>query len=200
MSEHLRKLKNATDLPDSGAALANKTVRVGRQTNWGPVIQMFEALLVPLGSTDEEKASSIRHAAEIFDGIKPTDEMEGMLVSQMVAMHHAIMECLRRAMQLNQSNQDRSRNLQDAAKLAGLYVRQMDALDKHRGKGQQNIVVKHVHVEAGGNAIVGNVDTAGQKPRPNDQPHDDPRSIPFMAGETLDLCVQSQVPVEILRN
>jgi hypothetical protein len=33
----------------------------------------------------------------------------------------------------------------------------MEALDKHRGKGQQKITVEHVTVEAGGQAIVGNV-------------------------------------------
>ncbi len=40
-----------------------------------------------------------------------------------------------------------------------LYERQLAALDKHRGKGRQKITVEHVTVEAGGQAIVGEVHT-----------------------------------------
>ena len=39
-----------------------------------------------------------------------------------------------------------------------VYAIQIEALNKHRGKGQQKITVKHVKVESGGHAIVGNVD------------------------------------------
>jgi len=44
-------------------------------------------------------------------------------------------------------------------KLMGVFNKHVEALNKHRGKGQQNITVKHVNVEAGGQAIVGNVET-----------------------------------------
>ena len=199
MSEHLRNLKNATELAADGTAPANKTVRVPRQTSWGPVVQMFEALSVPLGSTGEDMESSIRHAPEIFDRIKPTDEMEGMLSSQMVAVHHATMESLRRAMNLDLTNQDRALNLQSAAKLGGLYLRQMEALDKLRGKGQQNIVVKHVHVESGANAIVGNVENA-REIKAGDESGLTAKAVPFQKGETLDLSVEAQVPVERRRD
>ena len=37
------------------------------------------------------------------------------------------------------------------------YERQLAALDKHRGKGQQKITVEHVTVQAGGQAIVDKV-------------------------------------------
>ena len=38
---------------------------------------------------------------------------------------------------------------------------QVEALTKKRRKGEQNIKVKHVHVYAGGQAIVGNVSHRG---------------------------------------
>jgi len=38
-------------------------------------------------------------------------------------------------------------------------VKQLAALDKHRGRNPQKVVVEHVHVEAGGQAIVGHVET-----------------------------------------
>ena len=35
----------------------------------------------------------------------------------------------------------------------------MKALNKHRGKGDQKVTVEHVNVEAGGQAIVGSIET-----------------------------------------
>lgn len=40
-----------------------------------------------------------------------------------------------------------------------LYTQQLAALDKRRGKGQQKMTVEYDNVEAGGQAIVGNVNT-----------------------------------------
>ena len=37
----------------------------------------------------------------------------------------------------------------------------LDALNRHRGKGQQKVTVEHVHVHSGGQAIVGNVNGPG---------------------------------------
>jgi hypothetical protein len=56
-----------------------------------------------------------------------------------------------------QTYEGREQNLKHATKLMGLYERQVAALDKHRGRGQQNVTVKYIHVAEGGQAIVGNV-------------------------------------------
>jgi hypothetical protein len=37
----------------------------------------------------------------------------------------------------------------------------LDALNRHRGKGQQKVTVEHVHVHAGGQAVVGTVENSG---------------------------------------
>jgi hypothetical protein len=54
-------------------------------------------------------------------------------------------------------------NLQDAGNLAvkllRTYVAQLEAFQRYRGKGQQNVTVEHVHVHQGGQAIVGHVET-----------------------------------------
>jgi len=34
----------------------------------------------------------------------------------------------------------------------------LDDLNKHRGKGQQKMIVEHVNIRAGGQAVVGNVE------------------------------------------
>lgn len=92
-----------------------------------------------------------------LEAIAPADGVEGMRAAQMVATHEAAMDCLRRAMHPEQAFEARNANLKHAAKLLRIYARQMEALDKHRNRGQQKITVEHVTVHAGGQAIVGDV-------------------------------------------
>src|SRR5215469_17839169 len=51
-------------------------------------------------------------------------------------------------------------SLNQASKLSRTFAALTEALDRRRGKRQQRITVEHVHVHAGGQAIVGSV-TAG---------------------------------------
>jgi hypothetical protein len=52
------------------------------------------------------------------------------------------------------------------------FALHMEALDKHRGKGQRTIRVEHVTVNAGGKAIVGSVQGGGGvSQKSEDQPH-----------------------------
>ena len=95
-----------------------------------------------------------------------------MLAAQMVAAHSATMECYRRAMNREQTFEGRRENLNQANKLSRTYTMQMDALSRHRGKGQQKVTVEHVHVHAGGQAVVGSVETGGRVANGNQrQPH-----------------------------
>ena len=57
-----------------------------------------------------------------------------------------------------QSPEARSENLTQANKLSRTYTALLEALNRHRGKGQQKMTVEHVHVYEGGQAIVGNVE------------------------------------------
>jgi hypothetical protein len=90
-------------------------------------------------------------------GMKPRDELEGMLVGQLIAAHNAGMECYRRAMIGEQTFEGRRENLNQANKLSRTYAALVEALDRHRGKGQQHVKVEHVHAHQGGQAIVGAV-------------------------------------------
>jgi hypothetical protein len=106
---------------------------------------------------DEETQALRVWFANLQGGIDARDPVEGMLAPQMIATHQAAMECLRRSALQEQTSEGRDLNLKNATRLMSLYERQMAALDKHRGRGQQNVTVKHVHVAEGGQAIVGNV-------------------------------------------
>ena len=57
----------------------------------------------------------------------------------------------------NQTFEGRRESLNQANKLSRTYAALTEALDRHRGKGQQRITVEHVNVHAGGQAIVGAV-------------------------------------------
>src|SRR4029078_12707842 len=59
------------------------------------------------------------------------------------------------------SFEGRRETLAQANKLSRTYASLLEALNRHRGKGQQKVTVEHVHVHAGGQAIVGAVDTGG---------------------------------------
>jgi len=121
--------------------------------------QVYRTLWIPEGLDEDEKSAQIQSAISLLQGIKPADEIEGMLAAQMVAMHSAVMECFRRAMIPGQTIEGRDQNLKHATKLLSIYSRQIEVLDKHRGKGQQKVTVEHVHVAAGGQAMVGHIET-----------------------------------------
>jgi hypothetical protein len=108
-------------------------------------------------------------------GIDPKDELEGMIAAQLLAAHHAAMECYRRAIRPGeQSLEVWKETLNQANKLSRTYTMLLESLNRHRGKGQQKMTVEHVHVYEGGQAIVGQVGAeagGGFAPKSKDQPH-----------------------------
>jgi hypothetical protein len=108
-------------------------------------------------SVREEDANATLAA---MTGIAPRDETEAMLAAQMIATHFAAMAAVRRLGQAESLRQQDS-NGNIAVKLLRTYAVQMEALQRYRGKGQQTVVVKHVNVHQGGQAIVGAVTAGG---------------------------------------
>jgi hypothetical protein len=128
--------------------------------------QLCHSIWHPKDASAEEVNRRTTTAGEMLHKLKPRDMQEGLLCSQMVATHYQLMECNRRAMIPEQTFEGRDMALKHAAKLANIYTKQMETLDKHRGKGQQKITVEHVNVHAGGQAIVGNVENSSAIDRP----------------------------------
>ena len=109
-----------------------------------------------LDGKKDPDVNGINELLALVAGIKPTDNVEGMLAAQMVAVHTMSMDSARRSMFIGQTFEGRKQNLDSSVKLMRTYTAQMDALNKHRGKGQQKMTVEHVHVNEGGQAIIGN--------------------------------------------
>src|SRR5262249_35860609 len=131
-----------------------KEIGGSRSDSWNNILanQTIQSLwLKHSDQTTRDKQYQATLAALI--GIAPKDELEGMMAAQLVAAHNAAMECYRRAMIAEQTFEGRRESLSQANKLCRTYAVLLDALNRHRGKGQQKVTVEHVHVHAGGQAV-----------------------------------------------
>lgn len=93
----------------------------------------------------------------LIHALEPRDAAETMLCCQMALTHAQTMDCHRRARMPGQTFEGRDINLRHAERFTRIYAQQLDALNKHRGKGQQKVTVEHVTVNEGGQAVVGSV-------------------------------------------
>ena len=106
----------------------------------------------------QEKGNQILSA---MNELNPHDGYEGMLISHMLVVYDRAMDCFRMAENKKSYSGLYSRLQNQGIKLMRLYAQQLEALDKHRRKGNQKMIVEHVHVHEGGQAIVGNVNQEG---------------------------------------
>jgi hypothetical protein len=100
--------------------------------------------------------ADLNFVLSVIADIKPRDQLEAMLASQMACVHIASMTFARRLNHVDNIQQ------QDSAekaynKLLRTFTSQMEALRKYRTGGEQKVTVQHVQVNEGGQAIVGNV-------------------------------------------
>jgi hypothetical protein len=142
--------------------------------DWNNIIanQTCRTLWFFEGTNDETKKQQRYAAVSALVSIAPRDEFEGMIAAQLIASHNAAMECYRRAMLPEQPFEGWREQLSQANKLSRTYATLLEALNRHRGKGQQKVTVEHVHVHEGGQAIVGNVQAPGQTVWCTDAPRD----------------------------
>jgi hypothetical protein len=141
---------------------ALKSIGGSQSDDWNNILANQAVQTLWLGNSDKETHDRQYGAAVAgLAGIGPRDELEGMLAAQLLASHNAAMECYRRAMIPEQTFEGHRENLTQANKLSRTYALLLDALNRHRGKGQQKMTVEHVHVHEGGQAIVGAVNTGG---------------------------------------
>ena len=140
-----------------------KSIGGSQSDHWNNTLanQAVQALWLK-NSSAEERDKQLSATVSALMGIAPKDELEGMMAAQLVAAHNAAMECYRRAMIGEQSFEGRRENLTQANKLSRTYAALVEALNRHRGKGQQKVTVEHVHVHAGGQAVVGMVAAPGK--------------------------------------
>jgi hypothetical protein len=94
--------------------------------------------------------------ASIVRGTKPRDQIETMLVTQMAAVHMAITRFTHRLAHPGNLPEEESAE-RALNRLARTFAAQIEAFNRHRSGGGQNVTVQNVSISEGSQAIVGNV-------------------------------------------
>jgi len=87
--------------------------------------------------------------------------LQEMLVAQMLSIHEHQQISLAMANKIYHHN-TRQYLTNTAIKLANIFVQQAHLLNKLQGNGEQKIVVEHVEVHSGAQAVVGNINGSSQ--------------------------------------
>lgn len=92
-------------------------------------------------------------------GLEPRDEVEAMVITQMVVTQKAVMTAMSGFHKAEQMP-----NFESYARIANQFMRtfanQMEALKRYRSGGEQRVIVQHVNVNDGGQAVVGAINHA----------------------------------------
>jgi hypothetical protein len=102
----------------------------------------------------------MNYAISILRGINPQDPTEALLGSQMAAIHMTMMKFANRltTTSTNDANFGKIEAIERSMnRLARTFAAQVEALKRYRSKGEQRVYVERVNVEAGAQAVVGNV-------------------------------------------
>ena len=121
---------------------------------------------LPIDHSDRETSNeAIKAVIQATADIAPADPIEGMLIGQLMAANEAALAMYRKGWsQPPEYFQARTKYLQLADKAARTVMMLTERLDHHRGRGQQQITVKHVttnNVTADQAIIADNVTTGG---------------------------------------
>lgn len=145
---------------DSALFIAQLSKQYSVQDQYA-VVELLNQLkdVAECGRRKEDKVNA---AIALVAQIQPKDPIEAMLANQMVSIHMLTMDSARFASLKTQTFEATTLYLREVNKLTRTFAAQMDALNKHRGKGQQKMTVEHIHVNDGGQAVIGNVDGSKQ--------------------------------------
>jgi hypothetical protein len=118
------------------------------------LFQIQSACRSPWGGISE---LSLNSALAMIEAAAPKDEIEAALAVQMAATHPAAMAVLAKLDVAFASEQRVAAFGSAAARLMRAYATQVEVLRRLRNGGQQYVRVEHVHVNDGGQAVIGNV-------------------------------------------
>lgn len=97
-------------------------------------------------------------ALDVADTVQADNSIEKMLAHQMAAIHDAGMRTMQRA-NVTQDAVLAAKLLNSAARCFDTFQRGTMALERLRGKQEQRILVQHVNVGQGAQAVIGNIQT-----------------------------------------
>ena len=157
--------------PSTNLVTINGNLRIFGTNNRDSTLALTrQVIALAKNVAGERDLQNLKYAMAIINGIGPRDELEGLLAVQMIGVHGLAVECLRLASLRDQTEEGLDANINRATKLLRTFTTQMEALNRHRGKVGQPMVVGNVNVNEGGQAIVGAVrqDRSGKASREDD--------------------------------
>jgi hypothetical protein len=122
------------------------------------LFQIQSASRSPWGGISE---LSVNAALAMIEAAAPKDEIEAALAVQMACTHTAAMAVLAKLDVAFATEQRIAAFGSAAARLMRAYATQVEVLRRLRSGGHQFVRVEHVHVNDGGQAVIGNVRTRG---------------------------------------
>jgi len=126
------------------------------------LLQTASATLPHWGLKDSTPGERLELAASALAEMEPSNATEAMLANQMLAVNDAALLFVNQATLAETSSQQRDDHTERVCKFLALYIQQVDAMQRLKGKaGRQKVTVEHVTVHAGGQAIVGTVTAKG---------------------------------------
>jgi len=101
------------------------------------------------------------------ESISAANSLEKMLAHQMAVAHEAAMRVMDQALsrEAKQESVEACRLANTAARLMGVFQDGLLTLQRLRTGGTQTVVVQHVNVQSGAQAVIGNVATGGRRRR-----------------------------------
>jgi hypothetical protein len=87
-------------------------------------------------------------------------------------------------------------SLRQATRLMSMYLRQAEALDRHRGQGAPMVNVENVNVQAGAQAVVGTLDTTAPRARNKGRGRPSPQALDRQPVMPLGVETLAAAPVE----
>jgi len=118
------------------------------------LFQIQSACRSPWGGISE---LAMNAALAMIEAAAPKDEIEGALAVQMACTHTAAMAVLAKLDVAFATEQRVAAFGSAAARLMRAFATQVEVLRRLRNGGQQFVRVEHVHLNDGGQAIIGNV-------------------------------------------
>jgi len=159
-SAHLPGLKTAEPRP-SPSVYGRLNTAIGCKTDELAVAVIVQVMKLehPTKGTSAEAMEKLNvRATALLAELEPKTATELLLAAQMVGSQRLAMEFMYRATFPDQAVEGVDSNVLRATRLMRLFNEQVEAMAKLKGTGgQQRVVVEHVTVAAGGQAIVGAV-------------------------------------------
>jgi hypothetical protein len=116
--------------------------------------QLIAAARLPNSGISE---IAVNASLAFIEGAKPQGEVECALVIQMACTHSAAMSVLGTFTGAHGNDRNTPAKVSAAARLLRAYATQVEALRRLKNGGSQVVRVEHVHVNEGGQALIGNV-------------------------------------------